>query len=460
VEIILKSWSDFMNTKYKLAAKYFSLFVIFFVALLFNFSLFRGDTFANYGFSYALSIGEIPYKDFNMVIPLFSPFLYSLGLVFNKSILFFYLEQSFFLVVLFYLLEKLLDKKVYLFFALLCIAWPISMTTVIFPGYNFICFLLLIILILCEESKQSDYIVGFILGLIFCTKQTIGVAVFIPTLIFIFRDYKRFFKRLIGYLIPICIMLLYLLFTNSIEQFIDLCFLGLFNFGNSNSAFSMFNFILLVFGCLYIIYKIWNDKKNIVNYYFLFYVVVTLPIIDYYHIALFLLGPLFLFIRNIKVPDKFYKVIYPMTFVLFLLDGMMVCLFLNNPVITNFNNFPLYVISKEYRDNIINLNNYLSSSNIDKVYLLRGSENYMFKIMNNEKIDYYDLSNHGNYGYNGEKKMVNDISKMNNKLFIVDSTLCNNNSDLYQQYICDFKTAAITNSRLVYSVGNFEVYYR
>lgn len=451
-----------MNTKYKLAAKYFSLFVIFFVALLFNFSLFRGDTFANYGFSYALSIGEIPYKDFNMVIPLFSPFLYSLGLVFNKSILFFYLEQSFFLVVLFYLLEKLLDKKVYLFFALLCIAWPISMTTVIFPGYNFICFLLLIILILCEESKQSDYIVGFILGLIFCTKQTIGVAVFIPTLIFIFRDYKRFFKRLIGYLIPICIMLLYLLFTNSIEQFIDLCFLGLFNFGNSNHEFSLFNLIIFILGIIYILYKILNDKKNIINYYLLFFSVIALPILDYYHIALFLIGPLFIFIRNIKVSDKYYKVIYPMIFVLFLLDGLMVCLFLNNPVIANFNNFPLYVVTDNYRNNISDLNNFLANAddNIEKVFLLRGSENYMFRIMNDEKIGYYDLPNHGNYGYNGEEKIVNDISKMKNKLFIVDSSLCVNKDDKYQQYICDFKDAAINNSKLIYNVGNFEVYCR
>ena len=449
-----------MNLLLKKSVKYLILFVIFFIALLFNFSLFRGDTFANYGFSYALSMGEIPYKDFNMVIPLFSPFLYSLGLIINKSILTFYLEQSFFLVILFYLLEKFLDKKVYLFFTALCLAWPISMTTVIFPGYNFICFLLLLILVYCEESKRSDYIIGFVLGLLFCTKQTIGIFLFIPTLFFIFRDYKRFFKRLIGYLIPICIMTIYLLITNSITQFIDLCFLGLFNFGSSNHAFSIFNFILLVIGILYILYKIWNDKKNIVNYYFLFYAVVVLPIIDYYHIALFLLGPLFLIIRNIKFKDKYYKFVFVILFTLFILDGMMVILFLNNPVISNFNNFPLYIVSKDYRDNIIKLNKYLSKTNIDKVYLLRGSENYMLKIMNNERIDYYDLSNHGNYGYNGEKKMIDSIKKMNNKLFIVDASLCIDDNDPYQQYICEFKDAAISNAKLIYNVGNFEVYYR
>ena len=441
--------------------KYSILFIFFFSCLVFNFSLFRGDTFANYGFSYALSMGEIPYKDFNMVIPLFSPFLYSIGLLFNKSIVVFYLEQSFLLLFLFYLLERFLDKKVYLFFMILCIAWPISMTTVIFPGYNFICFLLLISLVLCEESRQSDYIIGFILGLIFCTKQTIGIALFIPSLVFIFRNPMRFFKRVFGFIIPTSIMFFYLVLTDSLYKFIDLCFLGLFSFGNNNHEFSTFNFMLLLLGIIYILHKIINDKKNIVNYYFLFFIVITLPIIDYYHIALFLLGPLFLILRNIKIDEKYYKVIYSFLSFFFVLDGLMVFLFLSNPVISNFNNFPLYIINKDYRDSISNLNNYLNKSNKDKIYLLRGSENYMFKIINNEKITYYDLPNYGNYGYNGEDWMFDNISNMHDKLFIVDSTLCNiDNYDKYQQYICSFKVAAITDAKLVYSVGNFDVYYR
>ena len=446
--------------KHEKAFKYIFLFAFFFLSLIFNFSLFRGDTFANYGFSYAMSIGEIPYKDFNMVIPLFSPFLYSIGLLISKSIIVFYLEQALLLVLLFYLLEKFLDKKVYLFLLLLCLVWPVSMTTVIFPGYNFICFLLLILLVWCEESKQNDYIIGMILGLIFCTKQTIGISLFIPTLVFLFKDYKRFIKRLIGYIIPILIMVLYLVITKSFYNFIDLCFLGLFRFGSSNNNFTIFNFLLFILGLLYIIYKIWNNKKNIINYYFLFFSVVTLPIIDYYHIALFLLGPIFLFIRSIKIKDSYYKVIYSLLIILFILNGFTVMLFLKNPVVSNFNNFQLYVISKDYRDNITKLNNYLSKSSLDKVYLLRGSENYMFKIMNNLEITYYDLPNYGNYGYNGEDVINKKISNMNDKLFIVDSTLCNNKKDKYQQYICDFKKSALKNSKLVYSVGNYEVYYR
>ena len=50
--------------------------------------------------------------------------------------------------------------------------------------------------------------------------------------------------------------------------------------------------------------------------------------------------------------------------------------------------------------------------------------------------------------------------EFDNKLFIVDASLCVDDNDPYQQYICEFKDAAISNSKLIYNVGNFEVYYR
>ena len=43
--------------------KYLILFVYFFISLVFIFTLSRGDTYVNFGFSYAVSIGEIPYND-------------------------------------------------------------------------------------------------------------------------------------------------------------------------------------------------------------------------------------------------------------------------------------------------------------------------------------------------------------------------------------------------------------
>lgn len=440
--------------------KYLFLFLIFLVALLFNFSICRGDTFANYGFSYAISMGEIPYKDFNMVITPFSSFLYSIGLLINKSILVYYIEQAILLVVLACFLEKLLGKKIYLFYLFLCLIWPVSLASVIFPGYNFICFLLLIIIIYLENNKGNDYLIGILLGLIFCSKQTIGVCLFLPSFYFIIRkEYRSLFKRMGGFLIPCCILLIYLLITDSLYQFIDLCFLGLFNFGNTNSSYSWFYLLLFILGISYVIYRVFKNKNNIINYYFLMYFIVSLPIIDYYHVSLFLAGVLFLFIYNLKIDNKYYKVIVPLEGFLYLLGGAVTILYLGKPVVTMYNNFPLYLVNKKYDQNVKKLDGYLDTISYDKVFLLRGSENYMFKIMNNMKITYYDLPNHGNYGYNGEEKIIKEISNMYNKLFIVDSELCKD-EEKFQQYICEFKEEAIANSKLIKTIGNYQVYYR
>lgn len=439
--------------------KYILLFFLFLGGLLFSFTLNRGDTFANYGFSYAISMGEVPYKDFNMVITPFSPLLYSIGLLFNKSILTFYIEQALLLVFLFFVLEKFLNKKVWLFLLILFIAFPIPFSTVIFPGYNFISFLLLLLIVYLEENDKNDYLIGFLLGLVFLTKQSIGVFLFLPSVYYLFKRRKKFGKRVIGFLIPCLVVLLYILINKAFDQFFDLCFLGLFNFGSGNKTIDIFYLLCFIVGIIYLVFRIMKKKKDISNYYFLCYFIVALPIIDYYHVSLFLLGPIFLFIRDINFKDKYYKIVYSLIFIFYGLGFTMTILYLEKPVISNFHNFPLYIVNKRYAKNVDDLNKYLNKQDKDIVFLLRGSENYMFKIMNNKKITYYDLPNKGNYGYRKDKKIANDILNMHDKIFILDSTLCVK-KEKFQQYICEFRENAIKDSILIKAFDNYEVYYR
>ena len=114
--------------------KYLILFVYFFISLVFIFTLSRGDTYVNFGFSYAVSIGEIPYNDFNMVISPLAPYLYSIGLFISNSIIVYYLEQALLLCVLFYFVEKIINKKYLFFLLVLSIPYPIAMVTVLFHG--------------------------------------------------------------------------------------------------------------------------------------------------------------------------------------------------------------------------------------------------------------------------------------------------------------------------------------
>ena len=270
------------------------IFIFFFISIVFVFTLNRGDTFVNYGFSYAISKGEIPYKDFNMVISPLSPFLYSIGLLINKNIIVYYLEQALLLTCFYNVIKKLLKDKTPLFMMLLLMPFPIAMTTTLFPGYNFLILLLLMLFIYFFKNKNNDYILGIILGLIFCTKQTIGIILFLPTFYYLFTDRKKFIKMLIGYLIPCIVLFLYLLLSNSLFEFIDLCFLGLFDFQNNNNYRDYYYLLLAIIGIGYIIYRIIKDKKNILLYYMLMFSSVILPIIDYYHVSIFLVRVFYL----------------------------------------------------------------------------------------------------------------------------------------------------------------------
>ena len=259
-----------MKKKVKPYIKYILLFFYFLFCLIISYSILRNDTFVNYGFSYAIRNGEIPYKDFNLVIPPFSPFLYSLFLIFNKSILSYYIAQAFLLTLFSAFIFKILgENKGFLFLLIMCLPFPISFASTIFPGYNFLAFFLLIILIYLEKEKKDDRLIGIILGLCFCTKQTIGIAFLLSNIYYLITNKKKFFKRISFFFIPIFLLVLYLICTKSLYSFIDLCFLGLLDFGSTNSYKDPFYLVILIIFLIICLLKIKNNKTNIINYYIL-----------------------------------------------------------------------------------------------------------------------------------------------------------------------------------------------
>ena len=123
--------------------KYIILFILFFVSMTLVFFAYRLDAYSDYGFAYAMSMGQPPYKEVNFIVPPVAPILYSISLIINKSIIAFYLEQSILLVLLCYLLFKILDKKAWIIIVSLFSLFPTSQ----FPGYNFLLMFELILLL-------------------------------------------------------------------------------------------------------------------------------------------------------------------------------------------------------------------------------------------------------------------------------------------------------------------------
>lgn len=389
---------------------------LFFAFLIWNLILYpvNLDEVWNYGFSHNIYSGLIPYKDFNMVITPFYPFLMSLGFhLFGSSMLVFHIEQALISVVFCFILFTLLGKKIWFIIPLLFV--PINVS---FPSYNIFLFYLLILLVYLEKNKSSDYVIGFILGLAVLTKQSVGVCLLLPSLYYI-KSFDKIKKRIIGFIIPISIFILYLVFTSSLYSFLDLCLLGLFDFASGNGGkFNVYLifFIIMVGITIYFIYK---DRKNIVNYYILFFFSIMIPLFDTYHFAVAFLAFLLLILLKMQ-KDILRPELFGISIIIFASILMGNFRFRGQIV------YPNNIRHFEYRfidyDSLIFTNkvNEFINENRDKEIVFLNSNGYYFRIINDMKISYIDLINIGNFGYDGSNKLLREIKKKKHAIFLVD----------------------------------------
>lgn len=398
--------------------KYIFIFIFSFVCMSFLLTSFDMDTIWNYGFSYAISIGEIPYKDFNMVLtPLYS-FLMSIPLLISKNIIMFYIANSLLITGIFYLLFKLIGKRAWIFLILLLFPVP----AIIEPSYNTFLIFLVILLIYLEKNNSNDYLIGLIIGLSILTKQSVGPFLLIPTIVYYRKDIKKILKRLVGLIIPCIIFLIYLLVTKSLNSFIDLCILGLFDFNNSNgfklNITILIGILLLIVSLILFI----KNKKDIKYLYILMFYSIVIPLFDYPHLEFFF------FVLSIVLVDKIkeYKTLFINSILFTTSFASIVFIYTNeNTKIiypNKYNNFNYRLLNNKHNENEVrdSVIKYIRD-NKDKDIIIIGSDAYFYKITCNMKIDYFDLNNYGNHGYNGTEKMKKKIDNLKkNTIIIID----------------------------------------
>lgn len=405
--------------KYKEYIKYVLLFCFSFISMSFLFSHIDGDVLWNYGFSYAISRGEIPYLDFNMVITPFYPMLMAIFLkLFSHNIFVFYLVNSFLITYMFHFLFKMYDYKAWVLFLFLIFPLPF----VVFPSYNLFLLFLVILIIYLEKNKKSDYLIGVLLAISILTKQTVGVCLLLPSLYY-FKDKKKILKRIVGCIIPLLLFFIYLVVTKSISPFIDLCVLGLFDFGNENGKIITIFFLLGIMMVLLLLKKILKDPKKIEYYYILAFFSILIPLFDTGHFAYFLFLYIILWLDKISFSKKtillnisLFTISYSIIFFLFAVG------YRNITYPNKYHNFEMRFLYNSSGEFIIrdHLNKYIKD-NSDKKIVLLSSEAYFYKITNEMDIDYFDLLNKGNHGYNGTQKMIQRLQKfdLDNTIFIV-----------------------------------------
>ncbi len=401
--------------KWKLILGLLVLFIFFLVWNNFLTPL-SNDEIWNYGFSRAIYNGAIPYKDFNMILTPLYPFCMSLLFhAFGSNEIVFQIINSLILVGGFYLLYRLFEKKSFVVLFFLC--FPIS---IISPSYNTFLFVLFILLLFLEKCEESDYLIGMILAFLCLTKQTVGVMVLLVGILFYLKKKDKLVKRLIGFLVPCLIFLIYLIWTKSIFEFFDLCLFGLFDFTNENGKLFNFNTIILIVLVGITIWFIKKNPKKIENYYILAFYTIALPLFDVFHTQYaFVAFVIFLLSNGVKFKKVPIKV--DLFFIGSLLGVFVVTLFR-----TKLYMFPNDIKYFEYRN--LKKYNYLFTKEVnefmiknnDKEIIFLNSDGYYFKLINDIPLTYLDLINKGNWGYDGSNKLLKAIKKHDDAIFLVN----------------------------------------
>lgn len=433
--------------------KYIVIFLLIVsIYCFFGFGISYGDPLANYGFSYAIAKGQVPYLDFNTIsTPLFA-FYSAIGLLFWNNYLVFILEFALLVTITFFFLDKLYGKKSYLILAFL-----IGLNFYgILATYNFMCFSMLIIILYLEEKHcDKDYLIGFFIGLAILSKHTVGCFFILPTVIYYFGDLKKIMRRVLGCLIPCSIFLVYLIINKALFSFIDLCFLGLLDFSTSNGKpFSLIFYfsILLLFLAFYLIYK---DRKDIKNLYLVFTFFFTVPLFDYCHFPLFFCSILMMLFPYFNWL-MFYNIFFSFIIIFLALISSFRVALSYNPVFTSkFRHFEYYVHARDNYEKLLKINDFLNSYD-DAVVL--SYFNMQYKIINNRKLDYFDVMLYGNFGYDGVNKMINRLKDMEKQIFIVCMDDYSSTYE-YSQFAKKVVDYVLLNGIKIDSKYGYNVYY-
>ena len=414
------------------------------------------DEIWNYGFSYNIYNGLLPYKDFNMVITPLYPFIMSVFLhIFGSSILVLHIFNAFMITGMLYLVERLVKRDVCFFILILC--FPLS---VVFPSYNLFLLLLFIVVVYLEKKNCNDYLIGFILGLFILSKHSVGVCLCLPSIYYLVKkDYSKVLKRVVGCLIPCGSFLIYLIFSGSLSAFLDLCLFGLFDFASSNS--SEFNVLLVISLVLLVInfYMIYKDKNNIYNYYLLSFFSILVPLFDLYHLELYIFSfSMIWLLENRK--EIFIKYIDIKLFIRGVLLGVVVL-----TLIMRFNDkiyFPSgirYFEARAVNGKYLNYTKKINEKVRDydtkgKDIIFLSADGYYFRIINDMQIGYIDLINTGNWGYNGSEKLLKYIKNSEDSVIFLDNNEIGSNKQTDQKVL----EYVVKNGKVIDEVLSYDIY--
>lgn len=385
------------------------LIIIFiYTGILITYSNADNDLIWNYGFSYNFANHLLMYKDYNMVITPLYPFLGGILMrILGNNFLIFNLYNTILSTILYYYLYK---KYPHTF-----IPSIILISFILRPSYNFL--VLFLVLILLNIKEEKDFFIGFILGLLFLTKQSF-ILLILPSIYLITKP-KRLFKRIGAFFLPCLFFLIYFILTNTFLDFLNYTFLGLFSFSSKNSFFNLGTiFILSLIIYLFLYYLKTKDIKVL---YLITYQIMAYPIFNTMHIILSII-PVIIYFLDKLVKKKKYNLNYLRYFNYFV-SILLICpvlsiplQYLNKDLVEGENALEYKDISRSY---LVNKDIFLKEiPNLNNTYFLMYDA-YIYKYLLNNPITSYDLLLNGNLGYNGEERVIDYFNSLDNNTYFV-----------------------------------------
>lgn len=442
------------------------------------------DEIWNYNTARAIAQNLIPYKDISMITTPLLPMITALflKLIANEVIVSRVLASVLWGGVLFSIFKilKLLIKEentcliITALFGLLfrdcyCI------------DYNILSLMFSLIILYIElknidkphfENNKNDFLIGILAGLTVCTKQSIGAIlaiivvgykiIFVQNKKEVIEYLKTAFKRIIGILIPMILVCIYLIATNSLQDFINYAVLGISTFSNKIPYAQLMNndkkeiqilsrimpFILLAMAVLTIMLQNKKKKENIGNtdnkiltilIYSLSTIIIMYPISDEIHFLiagtitfiglayiLYLLGITIYNKINLQSKKKIYKITS-------LMISIIAIAFIavrgieniteytkqeKNETIEHYKNIQ---ISKYLQERINEIDNFILEQEKEnkKVYILDAEAAIYMIPINNYNKD-YDMFLKGNIGKDGQEGQIQKIKqKETNEIILI-----------------------------------------
>lgn len=375
--------------KYKIFFLFIGLFIYNFVVNYLTIS--NNDLIWNYGFCYNVAKGLKMYSDFNMVITPLYPTLFGLIMkILGNNAIVFFLSNA--------LLPTIIFTIIYKYYSKAFIESILLVSFISTPNYNLLCLTFLYILFILEDKKKNDYLIGIVLGLVFLTKSPMGLLSLAS--LYYFKDIKKIFKRVIGFLIPNIIYILYFYINGNLFDYINYAFGSLLDFATDNYR-STFGIVIFIISIIFLIYK-FIKKKDIKLLYILFFQIMSYPIFNEIHIILSVV-PILIYIVTEVENEKYLKYRKYLCILLMcpVLSSIMQYTLLDMRNGTNALKYKRVEASYVENANIIKDN----VDDLDNTYFIMY-EAYYNKLLLGLDINKYDVMLEGNLGYNGVKNTI------------------------------------------------------